>query len=194
MVWPLIAMAAMSMMSQNKAAAGAAGQSAERAWDSVAQSKAAMEANTKNYQAQSFRVGMLNVQKAQEVRALEQRKFDASAGEQAALGSAAVNAAASGTVGASVDAVQSDIQMAFDKVRSQITDENEMNALNFNTSLYDLITNGQNQTIKVGEFRNAPKGPSQWEMAGQAAIAVGGQYASAKMDLGLGTRAGTTMR
>lgn len=198
MVWPLIAMAAMSMMSQNKQAAGAADaagsyaiQQRDRALDYVGESKATMEANTKNFQAQAFRVGMLNVQKSQEVRALEQRKFDASAGEQAALGSAAVNAAASGTVGASVDAVQSDIQMAFDKVRAQISDENEMNALNYNTALYDLVTNGQNSIVSAGEFRNGQKigkGASQLAMLGGAAMSVAGQYVGAKMDLGLGSK------
>lgn len=198
MVWPLIAMAAMSMMSQNKQAAGAAEasgsyaiQQRDRALDFVADSKAVMEANTKNQQAQAFRVGMLNVQKAQEVRALEQRKFDASAGEQSALGTAAVNAAASGTVGASVDAVQSDIAMAFDKVRAQISDENEMNALNYNTALYDLVTNGQNGIINVGNFRDGQKigkGQSQWGMLAGAATAVAGQYVGAKMDLGLGSK------
>jgi hypothetical protein len=191
MVWPLIAMAAMSMMSQNKEAAGAALSARDRALDWTEQSKATMEANQKNFQAQAFRVGMLNVQKAQEVRALEQRKFDAGQQEQAALGSAAVNAAASGTVGASVDAVQTDIQMAFDRVRAQISDENELNALNFNTELYDLITNGTNQIMSSGNFRKSPKGVSQIGMAAGAAFQVAGTYVGAKMDLGLGPRAET---
>ncbi|QQO90805.1 internal virion protein A [Pseudomonas phage Misse] len=190
MVWPLIAMAAMSMMSQNKEAAGAALQAKERALDSVEQSKAIMEANTKNFQQTAFRVGLLNVQKAQEVRALEQRKFDASAQEQSVLGTAAVNAAASGTIGASVDAVQSDIQMAFDKVRAQINDENELNAQNYNTALYDLITEGQNQTVTSAQFRAAPKGASQLQMAGNAAIQVAGNYLMQRMDLGLGPKPG----
>lgn len=188
MVWPLIVMAGMSMMQQNQQAKSSALQAKDRALDSQAESKAIMEANTKNFQAQAFRVGMLNVQKAQEVRALEQRKFEASAGEQAALGTAAVNAAASGTIGASVDAVQSDIQMAFDRVRAQISEENELNALNFNTALYDLVTDGQNQLITAGPFRKAPKGQSQWAMAGNAAMQVAGTYLGAKMDLGLGPK------
>lgn len=187
MVWPLIAMAAVSMMQQNKQAAGAADQATARAEDFQAESQAAREANLKNFQSTAFRVGLLNVRKAQEVRALQQRKFDTGAEEQQALGTAAVNAAASGTVGSSVDAVQSDIQMAFDKVRAQISDENELNALNFNTDLYDLITNGQNSQVNVGKFRNAPKGQSQLSMAGNAAFQVAGTYLGAKMDLGLGS-------
>lgn len=186
MVWPLIAMAAMSMMQQNQQAKGAADQAAGRAEDSIAQSKAIMEANRKNFQQTTFRVGMLNVQKAQEVRALEQRKFDVGAQEQAVLGSASVNAAASGTIGASVDAVQSDIQMAFDKVRAQISDENELNALNFNTALYDLVTNGQNAS-QTAYYRKESMGPNQWQMLGNAGMQVADSYLSQKMDLGLGS-------
>lgn len=189
MVWPLIAMAAMSMMQQNQQAKGAALEAKDRALDSTAQSKAIMEANTKNVQATAYRAGMLNVQKAQEVRALEQRKFDAGAQEQAALGTSAVNAAASGTIGASVDAVQSDIQMAFDRVRGQISAENELNALNYNTALYDLITEGQNSIITAAQFRSAPKGQSQLGMLGNAALSVASSYVTQKMDLGLGSQA-----
>jgi hypothetical protein len=181
-------MAAMSMMQQNQQAKGAADQAAGRAEDSIAQSKAIMEANRKNFQQTTFRIGMLNVQKSQEVRALEQRKFDAGAQEQAVLGSAAVNAAASGTIGASVDAVQSDIQMAFDRVRGQINDENELNALNYNTALYDLVTNGQNAS-QTAYFRKEQSGPSQWQMLGNAGMQVAGSYMSQKMDLGLGSQA-----
>lgn len=187
MVWPLIAMAGMSMMQQNQQAKGAAVAAAGRAEDSIAQSKAIMEANRKNYQQAMFRVGMLNVQKAQEVRALEQRKFDVGSQEQAVLGSAAVNAAASGTIGASVDAVQSDIQMAFDKVRAQISDENELNALNYNTALYDLVTGAENAS-QTAYFRKEEGGPSQWQMLGNAGMQVAGSYVSQKMDLGLGSR------
>lgn len=187
MVWPLIAMAAMSMMQQNQQAKGAADQAAGRAEDSIAQSKAIMEANRKNFQQATYRVGMLNVQKAQEVRALEQRKFDAGAQEQAVLGSASVNAAASGTIGASVDAVQSDIQMAFDKVRAQINDENELNALNYNTALYDLVTNAENSS-QTAYYRKEQGGPSQWQMLGNAGMQVAGMYLSQRMDLGLGSK------
>ena len=187
MVWPLIAMAAMSMMQQNQQAKGAADQAAGRAEDSIAQSKAIMEANRKNFQQTTFRIGMLNVQKSQEVRALEQRKFDASSQEQAVLGSASVNAAASGTIGASVDAVQSDIQMAFDRVRAQISDENELNALNYNTALYDLVTNGQNAS-QTAYYRKEEGGASQLQMLGNAGMQVAGSYLSQKMDLGLGSK------
>ena len=176
MVWPLIAMAAVSMMQQgqqNNAAAAA----------SKGETKAIREANLKNFQNTAFNVGLLNVQKGQQKKELAQRKADLGASELSALGTAAVNAAASGTVGASVDAVQTDIQMAYDRQLGLINEENELNAQNFNTQLHDLITNGQNR-LQTPSKLNVP---GQWEMLAKTGMQVGASYASSKMDLGLGT-------
>lgn len=195
-MWPLIAMGGLSLLQQGQAAKSAAQQARERAIQSQAESKAMVEANERNFTATTFRLGLLNVQKAQEVRALEQRRFESTEQEQQVLGTAAVNAAASGTIGASVDAVRTDIEMAFDKVRNQITEENELNTLNYNTALYDLITGSQDQTQFQAQFRKAPKGAGMLGMLGNAAMSVAGTYLMAKMDLGLGPTpqtAGTTM-
>ena len=201
-MWPLLAMGGLSLLQQNQQRKqqkiqnqmdiqASAIQIRERALDHTAESKAIQDANQRNFQASAFRVGMLNVQKAQEVRALEQRRFETISQEQSALGTAAVNAAASGTIGASVDAVQSDIQMAFDRMRGQINEENELNALNYNTALYDLVTEGQNQLVTASEYRRSEvykpqKLISGWGMLGNAAMSVGGMYLSQRMDLGLG--------
>lgn len=189
-MWPLIAMAGMSLLQQSQANKQSDIQAKARAEDSIAESKAVMEANRKNFQASAFRVGMLNVQKAQQVRALEQQKFDTSAQQQAVLGTAAVNAAASGTIGASVDAVQSDIQMAFDKVRGQISDENELNSLNYNTALYDLVTEGQNKIVTASQYRKT-ESQSGMSMLLGAGLSVASTYVTAKMNLGLGSVART---
>lgn len=175
MVWPLLIMAGMSMLQsgqQNNAAAAA----------SVAEGKAVKEANLKNFTNTAFSVGLLNVQKGQQTKELAQRKADLGADELGALGTAAVNAAASGTVGASVDAVQTDIQMAYDRQLGLVNEENELNAQNYNTALHDLITNGQNQIQTPGK----PQTTGQWAMLAGAAMAAGSKYASSKMDLGLG--------
>lgn len=183
MVWPLVAMAAMSMVKsgqQNNAAAAA----------SIAEGKAVKEANLKNFTNTAFSVGLLNVQKGQQLKELAQRKADLGADELGALGTSAVNAAASGTVGASVDAVQTDIQMAYDRQLGMLNEENEMNAQNYNTALHDLITNGQNQI----QTPSKPNTMSQWAMVAGAAIEAGSAYASKKMDLGLGQGTRSNMR
>lgn len=178
-MWPLLIMGAMSMMQQSQARNGQAAEAA-------GETKAIQKANVKNFTNTAYRAGLLNVQKAQQLKGLQQAKADLGAGELAALSTAGNNAAASGTVGASVDAVQTDIEMAYDRQRALISEENEQNAQNFNTELYDLITNGSN-AINFGRKTNYA---SDFAIAANTAIAVGSKYASAKMDLGLG-QAGT---
>lgn len=190
-MWPLLAMGALSALSagaSNKAQASAA---KEAALDSIAQSQAAMEANQRNFQQSAFRVGLLNVQKAQQTRALQQQKFQAGAQEKAVLGTAVVNAAASGTIGASVDAVQTDIEMAFNNVRAQISDENETNAMNYNTALYDLVSQGTNQIITVPKFRAQSTGSGLGGMLLSGATSMASSYFTSKMDLGLGSTTGS---
>ena len=185
MVWPLAAMAVTSFMGANKEQAAKLNAQAERAADEMAQNQAIAEANAKNFRRSLLRTGMLNVQRGQQKQQLEQRKADASAGELQALGSSSVSAAASGTVGASVDAVQSDIQMQFDAVRAQISQENELAAQDFNTNLYDMLegTRDSMQSVraisKVGKY-------SLLQSITAGVVSAGTAYAGAKMDLGLG--------
>lgn len=187
MVWPLVAMGVMAFAGANKEQASKLNAQAERAADENAQNQAIAEANGKNFRRSLLRTGMLNVQRAQQKQQLEQKKADASTGELQALGSSSVNAAASGTVGSSVDAVQSDIQMQFDTVRAQISQENELAAQDFNTSLYDMLegTRDSMQSVraisKVGKY-------SLLSSITSGVIAAGSAYAGAKMDLGLGTK------
>lgn len=176
-MWPLLIMGAMSMMQQSQQRNGEAAAAS-------GETKALKEANVKNAQNTAFRVGLLNVQRAQQKKELQQQKADLGASELQALSSAGNNAAASGTIGASVDAVQTDIQMAYDRQQAMISEENEANAQNFNTELYDLITNGQN-AIQHGR---KTKYASDLSIAANTAVAMGSRYMGAKMDLGLGTQ------
>lgn len=175
MVWPLIIMGAVSAL-------GASQQRNAEAKASAGDSKAIREANTKNFVNTTMRVGLLNVQKAQQKKALQQAKADVGASELQALSTAGNNAAASGTIGASVDAVQTDIQQAYDRQRALISEENEANAQNFNTELYDLITNGSNAINPGRKY----KPTSDLAIAANTALTVGSRYYGAKMDLGLG--------
>lgn len=176
MVWPLLAMGGLSVLQQMQA-----GKADAKA--SIADNKAIREANAKNYQSTLFRSGLLNLQRGQDKMMLQQRRYDVGKDLNSALGTNAVNAAASGTVGASVDAVQTDIEMQFEQAKSQISLENEQNAENFNTQLHDLILNGQNAQISARKY----KGQSMGSMLLTAGAQVGMQYAGAKMNLGLGS-------
>ena len=180
-MWPLLVMGAVSFLGQSQ-------QRNSEARDAANASKAQIEANVKNFTNTTYRVGLLNTQRAAQKKELQQTKADLGAGELSALSTAANNAAASGTIGASVDAVQTDIQQAYDRQRAMVEEENEANAQNFNTQLYDLITNGQNSINPGAKY----KAPSTLSMLANTAIQVGGRYAAAKMDLGLGGGGKTT--
>jgi hypothetical protein len=176
MVWPLLIMGAVSAL-------GASQQRNQEQKAAAGDSKAQREANSKNFANTALHAGLLNVQKAQQKKELQQAKADIGASELQALSTAGNNAAASGTIGASVDAVQTDIQQAFDRQRALVSEENEANAQNFNSELYDLITNGS-RAINPGR---KVKSASDLAIAANTALQIGSRYYGAKMDLGLGS-------
>ena len=183
MIWPMLIMAAGSMMSDNS----------QRNADyktQIAQNKAIREANTKNMIRTGYEVGMLNVQKGQKLMELQQRRAMVREAELADLSSAQNNAAASGTVGASVDAVLSDVRMQYDKARADISAENEVDALNFNTALHSTIQGG----IDALKQSVRPTGMSDMAMLGRAGVAGASQYAGDKMSLGLGQQGQLSQR
>lgn len=148
----------------------------------VAENSAIIEANRKNTQRVGYQTGLLRVQRAQQVKALNQRRADLSQFELSALSQAVNNAAASGTVGASVDAVQMDVQKQVEKERAKIQEENEVGAYNFNVELESLLQSGRD-AIQQGVRSKAPSKASIF--LGAAANTFAG-YAQAKMNLGLG--------
>lgn len=183
MIWPMLIMAAGSMMSDNS----------QRNADyktQIAQNKAIREANTQNMIRTGYEVGMLNVQKGQKLMELQQRRAMVREAELADLSSAQNNAAASGTVGASVDAVLSDVRMQYDRARADISAENEIDALNFNTALHSTIQGG----IDALKQSVRPTGMSDMAMLGRAVVAGASQYAGDKMSLGLGQQGQLSQR
>lgn len=180
MVWPLIAMAALSAVSSGQ-------QAGAQAKSEIAQNKAIREANTTNTIRTGFQVGMLQVQKGQKTFQRAQRSSELSQDELNRLSSTANTAAAAGNVGASVDAVQSDIELQFDRARASLSLEGEIEAQNYNTALQDLIQGGQD---RLGSAVKS-SAPSGLAVLGSAAISTAGTYYGSKMSLGLGTQSNT---
>jgi hypothetical protein len=147
-----------------------------------AQNKAIREANTDNTNRTGFQVGLLNIQRGQKIRQLTQRGADIGQAELQTLSTSSNNAAASGNVGASVDAVRSDAQLQFERARGDLQLDNEIEAFNYNTALHDLIQGGQDKLV---DYVKAT-GPSDGAILGNALISVAGTYASSRMSLGLG--------
>lgn len=178
MVWPLLAVAALSFVGQGQQAKAAA-------VDNRGQNKAILEANRENQKRTGFQVGLLNVQRGQRLRQLSQQKSDLSVSELSELSAAANNAAASGTVGSSVDAVQSDVRMQYDRARDQLGLESELEDFNYTTQLYEILQAGRDKLVDGVKF----KGPSQLSMLGNAAMEAGSMYLGGQMNLGLGSKA-----
>lgn len=177
MVWPLIAMAAVSVVGDS--------QKRNAEYESqIAQNKAIRKANLENTNRTGFQVGMLNVQRGQKLRQLTQQAAEIGQSELMELSAAGNNAAASGTIGASVDAVQNDIALQYERARAGIQLENEIEALNYNTALYDLLQGGQDKL--VGHVKAS--GASDAAIVGKAAVSAVGTYYGDKMQLGLGSK------
>lgn len=148
----------------------------------IAENRAIAEANRTNTQRVGYQTGLLQVQKAQQIKTLNQRRADLGEFELSALSQAVNNAAASGTIGASVDAVQMDVQKQVEQERLALEEENEVNAYNFNEQLTSLLQSGMDAIQRPSKLR----APSRASILLGAAASTFGTYAQAKMNLGLG--------
>jgi len=157
----------------------------------VSQNKAIAEANLQNTIRTGFKAGMLNVQRGQAKQAALKKGFDLSKSVQQVMGAATANAAAAGSVGASVDAVMSDIDQKAADARTQLGDDYAAQSDNFDMQLHDLIVSGQDalQSASFASVRETPQ--AQTTSFGEAllgsAVQVVGNYASKKISLGLGS-------
>lgn len=177
MVWPLLAIAGVGAL-QGAMQQKAAGEQALRT------NKELLRVNKLNLQRNLFTQGIMAQQRAQQQ--LQIRDADANLRRQGlvAASEAGVTASASGTVGASVDAVQADIEMKFSEARLRLEEEQELQDVNYQNELYALLQNaksGQHTMVDV----KAARGPWYNPLL-QGGAAAFSAYASARMDLGLG--------
>lgn len=158
--------------------------------------KAIQEANLQNQIRTGFKVGLLNVQKAQNKKALLAQGISISHARQEALGAATANAAAAGTIGSSVDAVTADIENKIGEANSQLDADYDQVSQNFDIQLQDLLMSGKdalksavNITVRDRKKAETSNGVEEAIVAG--AVSAGSMYASSKMSLGLGSPSGT---
>lgn len=158
----------------------------------VATNKAISEANLTNTIRSGFRVGILNVQRGQAKQQAVKAGYDVSSRGVQALGQSQANAAASGTTGASVDAVSDDIRRKVDEAQGQIDAGWETTQQNFDQQLNDMVQQGID-TLQAAQF--ADYTPPKIQSVGTAALLGGLQgaasfatsYAIDSMKLGLGS-------
>lgn len=156
-----------------------------------ATNKAIAEANLANTIRTGYRAGILNVQRGQAKQQAVQQGYDISVKAGQALGQSQANAAASGTTGASVDAVMDDIKRKTDQAQGEVDEAFEDTQLNFDTQLNDMIQQGID-TLQSAK-KSDTQGPAFQDVGNamllggiQSAVGFATQYGVAKMNLGLG--------
>lgn len=158
-----------------------------------AENQAIQEANLQNTIRTGYRVGILNVQRGQSrVQAVQQGR-DIGIKARQLLGSSEANAAASGSVGASIDAVVDDIQRKSDEAQGNVDANWETTQQNFDTQLNDMVQSGLDslQSSKKMDY-SGPRTQDIFTAALVGAAKTGGEfyqeYAVANMKLGLGKK------
>lgn len=190
MTWFMAGSAAVtfttSMISSNSAAKSGA-RDASRASKAEGDAIAKERLNTTIRNSYSTALGQmqLGLRKKQ----LTQQAGGIGAAALAARGDATLAAASTGSIGASTQAVLSDIDMKSQAALDMTTDAFESAVDNYNTDLNMMVLNTEQSapTPRPVEYT----GPSTGEMFGSALLSAGaqfaGNYASRKMSLGLGT-------
>lgn len=151
------------------------------------------EANLQNTIRTGYRVGILNVQRGQAKVGAVRAGYDIGAKGIQALSTSSVDAASSGNLGASIDAVSENIKLKMDMAQGEVDSSWETQQQNFDQSLGELVQQGQD-TLRSAELldytppelgRTVSVGNSMLLGAAKSAIGFGTQYAEANMRLGL---------
>ena len=197
MVWAATGVAvagmAVSIYSGNQAAKGQAAQASAL---SNAENNAIAKQNMSQMVRNSYRTGMLNMQLGLQKKQAVQQGFDTSVQFQNIRGAAVSNKEAAGAIGASADAVVTDLEMQYENSK-MVQQENFASILdNYNNELDAMRMNALDQVVDAKRYEY--HGPSSGQLIGgalaSAAISAAGNYAMRNMSLGLGPRAGTQVQ
>ncbi len=154
------------------------------------QNKRVVEANLENTVRTGMRVGILNMQQGLAKQRMAQAGYLARAEGQALSSSNAANAAASGNVGASVQAVAADVTQKIGEAEQSLAVDWQLQQLNFNTELSSLVDSGkaslQGAVGTVQKVRTESFGSRLLGAAAQTGLSMAGSFFQSKINLGLG--------
>lgn len=187
-----VASAAVNIYAGNQAANGQAAQASAL---SNAENNAIAKQNMSQMVRNSYRTGMLNMQLGLQKKQAVQQGFDTSVQFQNIRGSAVSNKEAAGAIGASADAVVTDLEMQYENSK-MVQQENFASILdNYNNELDAMRMNALDQVVDVKKYEY--HGPSSGQIVGgalaNAAISAAGNYAMRNMSLGLGPKPETSV-
>lgn len=153
---------------------------------SIEQNKGIVEQNLQVQVRSAYRVGLARLGLAQQQRQLAQQNSAARELGLKAASEAEANAGATGAVGASAEAVASDITREVGDFLQAQDVQREINNLNYNTQVESIAQEAKAQIISPTHLRV----PSDWSILGrsiaQGATQAGATYYQSKLSLGLG--------
>lgn len=153
---------------------------------SIEQNKGIIEQNLQGQVRAAYRVGLTRLGLAYQQRQLAQQSSAARELGLKAASEAEANAGATGAVGASAEAVTSDITREVGDFLQAQEIQREINNLNYNTQIESITQEAQARVIHPTRVRV----PSDWSILGrslaQGAIQAGTAYYTSKLSLGLG--------
>lgn len=194
MTWVAVGVAAVGVVSSVYAGSQSAKNSAAQASAmSNAENNAIAKQNMSQMVRNSYRTGILNMQLGLQKKQAVQQGFDTSVQFRNVMGQVENNAAASGAIGSSADAVVHDVEMQYENAKI-VQQENFATVIdNYNNELEGMRMNALNQVVDAKKYEY--HGPSQGQIVGgaliNAAVSAAGNYAMRSMSLGLGPKAGT---
>lgn len=158
------------------------------------QNEAIAKADIQSLINTNYTAGLLNLQRAMQKQQTADDINRIGKTRLQALASAEVSAAASGTIGASVDAVAADIEMKMGEAEINARVQNDMNTMTLDTQLQNLYTDYRYSQVQIDEsVPDIPGIPPQYgavpvssgsAMMG-AAINYSGNYFASQVGLGL---------
>lgn len=141
----------------------------------------------------AYVTGLMNMQLGLTKKQLAQRGADVRTAGLQAKGLLEANAAASGAIGASVEAARSDIQSKVDQAGQVVQDEWEMTLTNYNNELESNRINMLNSIVVPNKptYRGASLLDNIFSSTLRTAVSFGSNYALQSMRLNLGTESNT---
>lgn len=177
----------ISAQSSAKSQAKAAGAASRAEGEAIAKER--LNATIRN----SYSTALAQMNLGLKKRQLSTQAADIRAATLAAKGDATLATAATGSIGASTNAVVSDIEQKSQAALDQTTDAFENAVENYNNELQMMVINTDQSapTVRPVEYN----GPSSGEMLGMSLLqglgSFASNYAMKKMSLGLGPKAQT---
>ena len=175
-----------SAQSAANSQAKAAGRASRAEGEAIAKER--LNATIRN----SYNTALAQMNLGLKKKQLSQQAGDIRAATLAAKGDATLAAAATGSIGASTNAVVSDIEQKSQAALDQTTDAFENAVENYNMDLQMMVINTDQSAPNVRPVKY--HGPSGGEMLGMALMqglgSFASNYAMRKMSLGLGSKPG----